>query len=30
MLPLTDSLPDRPWEPKSYWSDNAKLRHLLR
>jgi len=30
ILPLTDSLPDRPWEPKSYWPDNAKLRQLLR
>ena len=29
ITPLTDSLPDRTWEPKSYWSDNTKLRSLL-
>lgn len=29
ILPLTDSLPDRPWEPKLYWSDNSKARLFL-
>ena len=29
ILPLTDSLPDRPWEPKSYWSDNSKASLFL-
>ena len=29
IIPLTDSLPDRPWEPKSYWSDNTKARLFL-
>jgi nucleoside-diphosphate-sugar epimerase len=29
IIPLTDSLPDRPWEPKTYWSNNSKAQLFL-